>query len=216
VFSLTRPTAAEIDQQVATAANLPAAAPPLLSLLNGLDPAERLPFGFAHDCKRSCIGLGGSAFIAAKAAFKQWVIFDLGWVRVANPQASIAADQIVAVEAHTFGLWTLNLSRILEAVDSATRFGFVYATTAMHVEEGEERFLLEFDPASGDVCYEVEAVSRPRATLARIGFPITRAFQHKFSRDSHRRMCSEVSDEPPDARKYHQRNQKDTPFFIGN
>jgi uncharacterized protein (UPF0548 family) len=62
----------------------------------------------------------------------------------------------------------------------------------MHVEEGEELFLLEFDPATGQVSYQLEAVSRPRNLLARLGFPITRAFQHRFARDSHQRMLDKT------------------------
>jgi uncharacterized protein (UPF0548 family) len=120
-------------------------------------------------------------------------MFDLGWVRVANPSAAIHVDQVVAVEAHTLGLWTVNLSRIVKVVDSATVFGFIYATTSLHVEQGEERFLLEFDRETGDVWYELEAVSRPRAALARLGFPFTRAFQKRFARESHERMRRETT-----------------------
>jgi uncharacterized protein (UPF0548 family) len=120
-------------------------------------------------------------------------MFDLGWVRVANSDAAIAPEQIVAVETRTLRLWTLNLSRITQAVDSATKFGFVYATTAMHVEEGEERFLLDLDLATGEVYYDLEAVSRPRTALAQLGLPVTRSFQHRFSRESHLRMREEVA-----------------------
>jgi len=42
------------------------------------------------------------------------------------------------------------------------------------------------------VIYRLEAVSRPRAFLARLGFPITRSFQHRFVRDTHRRMHEQV------------------------
>lgn len=119
-------------------------------------------------------------------------MFDLGWVRVANSQVMIASGQIVAVEAHTLGLWTLNLSRITEVVDEPSHFGFVYATTEMHVEQGEERFLIELAPETGEVFYELEAVSRPRNWLARLGLPATRNFQHRFARDSHLRMAEEA------------------------
>lgn len=115
-------------------------------------------------------------------------MFDLGWVRVANPEARILLGQLVAVEAKSLGLSTVNVSRILEVVDTPKHFGFVYATTELHLEEGEERFLLEFDRSSGDVTYKLEAVSRPRSSLARLGWPVTRMFQHRFARDSHRRM----------------------------
>jgi uncharacterized protein (UPF0548 family) len=154
---------------------------------------DRLPFGFAQDRLRSRLGQGVPAFLAAKRAFERWVPFDLGWVRVANPESLIALGQIVAVEVKTLGRWTLNLSRIVETFDTATRFGFLYATTEKHVEEGEERFLLEFNPATGSVWYDLEAVSRPRHVLARLGLPVARAFQHRFARDSHRRMREETS-----------------------
>jgi uncharacterized protein (UPF0548 family) len=120
-------------------------------------------------------------------------MFNLGWVRVANPIAPIAMAQTVAVEAYTLGLWSLNFSRVLEVVDTPSFFGFLYATTEFHVEQGEERFLLEIDPASGDVKYTLEAVSRPRNDLARLCYPITRNFQHRFARDSHRHMSEVVS-----------------------
>jgi len=120
-------------------------------------------------------------------------MFDLGWARVANPGAAIEPGQIIAMEAHTLGLWTLNLSRIIETVDTVTRFGFLYATTPMHVEQGAERFLLEFDPTTGDVHYLLEAISRPRHLFARLGWPLSRTFQHQFVRESHRRMSKEAS-----------------------
>jgi hypothetical protein len=46
----------------------------------------------------------------------------------------------------------------------------MYTTTAFHVEEGQERFVIDFDPESESVSYEIEAVSRPRHILARIGY----------------------------------------------
>lgn len=191
MFTLTRPSATAVKKQIAAAATLPFVAPPLSSLNGGRAPDSRLPFGFARDFSRSRIGSGEAAFAAAKLAFERWAMFNLGWVRVANPEAIIAVGQLVAVEVHALGIWSLNLSRVTQAVDSPTRFGFIYATTEMHVEQGEERFLLEFDLASGDLFYQLEAVSRPRNSLAWLGFPVTRSFQHRFARDSHRRMLEE-------------------------
>jgi len=191
VFCLTKPSAAEIIGTVSAAvAPLPGASR-FLSLRSGLK-ARKLPFLFAHDYSRTCIGHGELAFRMASRAFESWAQFDLGWVRVVNPSASIDVGQIVAVEAQTLGLWSLNLSRIVEAERSATSLGFVYATTPMHVEEGEERFLLRFDPEDGGVWYELEAVSRPRDNFAWLGLPFTRLFQHKFAGDSHRRMRQAV------------------------
>lgn len=119
-------------------------------------------------------------------------MFDLGWVRVANLDARIAVGQLVAVEVHTLGLWSLNLSRITKTVNSGIAFGFVYATTGAHVENGEERFLLKFDPRNAEVWYDLEAVSSPQSMLARLGYPITRHFQHRFAQESLTKMLEEV------------------------
>lgn len=125
---------------------------------------------------------------------QHWRHFGLGWVTVANPEVAIRIGEIVAVIAHTAGLWSLNLSRIIEVRDDEANFGFVYATTSAHVEEGQERFLLTFDAESGSVDYLIEAVSRPSHPLARLAYPFTRAMQHRFSRESHIRMKSMITD----------------------
>lgn len=68
--------------------------------------------------------------------------------------------------------------------DTGHEFGFGYGTLTNHAEEGEEIFSLRFDEASGAVTYAIRAASKPRAALARIGYPVTRAFQARFRRDS--------------------------------
>lgn len=178
--------------QMTKGRSLPPACPSLLSLDTGLT-RTRLPLGFAHDRSTSVIGCGPVAFESARRAFQQWAQFDLGWVRIANPLTTIARGRLVAIEAHTAGLWSVNISRIMETVDSSTRFGFLYATTRMHVEEGEERFVVELDTASGQVSYRIEAVSRPRHWLARVGWPFARAMQKRFARDSHTQMRNLVA-----------------------
>ena len=62
---------------------------------------------------------------------------------------AIIPGELVAVEAHTVFVWSV-------------RFGFLYTTTSLHVEERQERFVLEFNADSGCVSYSIEAVSRPR------------------------------------------------------
>ena len=163
MFSLTRPTVTEIENQIAAARDLLVDEPGFLSLPYGLR-AGRLAYGFAHDHSRTLVGQGDDAFAAAKRAFERWAMFDLDWVSVSNPKALIVPGQMVAAEARTLGLWSLNLSRIANVLDTDDLFGFIYAATQMHVEQGEERFLLEFDTATGDVWYELEAVSCPRHT----------------------------------------------------
>jgi uncharacterized protein (UPF0548 family) len=186
VFRLFRPSEDEKRALLAAAREAPPASPHLLSLTEGFTGSQ--PKGFAHDLSRSEIGRGQDTFVAARKAFLQWVQFDLGWVQIANPSATIRPGQLVGVEAHTACLWSINLSRIAEIVDTSTRFGFMYTTTAFHIEEGQERFVIDFDSDTGSVSYLIEAVSRPRHPLARIGYPFSRATQHRFARDSHARM----------------------------
>jgi uncharacterized protein (UPF0548 family) len=163
----------------------------MLSIGGTLATVDRATF--AHDQSRSSLGFGDEVFASAKRAFVNWKMFDLGWVRVVNAAAPIECGQIIAVEVHSLGLWSGNLSRILETADSETQFGFLYSTTNQHVEQGEETFILRRNPETAEVSYELEAVSRPRHFLARLGFPMSRFFQHRFARDSHRRMREAVN-----------------------
>jgi uncharacterized protein (UPF0548 family) len=49
---------------------------------------------------------------------------------------------------------------------------------------GEEIFQVSIAPGSEEVTYEIRAVSKPRAALARIGYPYVRFCQSRFRRDS--------------------------------
>lgn len=196
MFRLTRPNEQEIEKLLAAACEARVSSPDLLTLADG--PIQTPPWGFAHDLSRTEIGRGDYAFAVARQAFQEWEQFNLGWVRIANSFPKIIPGELVAVEAHTAGLWSINFSRVVEVVDSLTRFGFLYATTALHVEEGRERFLIEFDPESERVLYLIEAISRPRHALALIGYPISRAMQRRFRRDSVARIrrCVAETDLP--------------------
>ena len=195
MFRLTRTKSQERTDLLAAAREASLTSPHLLTLKDG--PVGTLPRGFAHDRSYSSIGQGAQAFATAREVFRRWEQFNLGWVQVASPVPNIVPGELVAVEAHTAYLWSMNINRILEVVDSPTQFGFLYATTTLHVEEGQERFVIEFDTASESVFYLIEAISRPRHILARIGYPFSRAMQRRFGRDSHMRMRSCLLDHQP-------------------
>jgi uncharacterized protein (UPF0548 family) len=93
----------------------------------------------------------------------------------------------VAVVARLFGLWWLNACRIVYVVDEqgpVQRFGFAYGTLPGHAESGEERFTVEWREAAGAVWYDIQAFSRPRQVLARLGYPLARRLQRRFARGS--------------------------------
>lgn len=189
VFHLKRPTEAEIARAMAAARAIPVTGPEPMTLESG---RRRTARGFAHDESWSEIGRGERDFAAAREALRQWTQFDLGWVFVGGMPA-VAQGEMVAVVARACGLWSVNVSRIVETVDRPVKFGFVYATTAMHVEEGQERFVVEMDAESGAVSYRIEALSRPRHPLVWAAYPLGRAMQHRFARESHARMQGVVA-----------------------
>jgi uncharacterized protein (UPF0548 family) len=186
MVSLTRANQHQREELLADARKAPLSTPRLLTLEGGL--LGTLPEGFAHDCAYNCIGQGERAFATACEAFKKWEQFNLGWVQIAGPLPGILSGELVAVEAYTACLWSMNISRITEVIDTPTQFGFLYSTTPFHVEEGQERFVIELDAESGSVFYLIEAISRPRHIMARIGYPFSRAMQRRFRGDSYMRM----------------------------
>jgi uncharacterized protein (UPF0548 family) len=190
VFRLFRPSEDEKLKLLTTARETPVSSPHLLTLTDGALGTP--PKGFVHDLSRTEVGRGLQAFEAARDAFRRWQQFDLGWVQVLNPSAEISPGQLVGVEVHTVFLWSMSLNRLVETVDSPSRFGFMYATTALHVEQGQERFVIEFDPSTEAVSYLIEAVSRPRHPLARLAYPFSRAMQRRFARDSHARLRQNI------------------------
>ena len=177
------------------ALDLPPATPALLTLLTG-PIASQPPRGFVHDASNSELGRGPEVFERACQALSQWTQFDLGWVRVANPAVPVRSGSIIAVEAHTLGLWSLSINRITETVSTPYLFGFIHATTSMHAVEGRERFLLMHDPDTGTVTYSIEAISRPRHSLAKLAHPVTRIMQLRFAGDSHLRLRRIVKNDP--------------------
>ena len=86
--------------------------------------------------------------------------------------------------------------RIVYVVDEEgpiCRFGFAYGTLPDHAGTGEERFLIEWDRASGEVWYDILAFSRPQWLVARLGYPYMRRLQKRFGRESAAAMVRAVN-----------------------
>jgi uncharacterized protein (UPF0548 family) len=145
------------------------------------------PAGFSIDHTRVQLGVGGAVFQRGKRALDRWEHFSLGWIEAWPADAPIHRGEVVAVVARAFGQWSVNASRIVYVVDQTgptRRYGFAYGTLPGHVESGEERFIIEWDQATGTVWYDILAFSRPRHVLARIGYPLVRRLQKRFGRES--------------------------------
>ena len=142
------------------------------------------PSGYVVDHTRAKLGEGKAAFQTAQAALRNWAHFQLGWVEPCWPDTPIEPNQIVAVLARVFGIWSLNACRVIYVVQEEEKFGFAYGTLPDHVESGEERFNVEWNPDDDSVCYDILAFSRPNHFLTRIAYPMTRRLQKRFARDS--------------------------------
>jgi len=177
MFLLRKPSAETIRQFIDSQSELP-----FSYSQTGATQAQP-PAGFVVDHNRIQIGEGKETYDRAVAALKSWKQFELGWVGVVPSGLPIEVGTTVAVQAETFGVWSLSACRIVYVIDDANRFGFAYGTLPDHVECGEERFTVEWQP-DGSVWYDIFAFSRPHHLLAKLGRPLVRKWQKEFARES--------------------------------
>jgi len=146
------------------------------------------PVGYSVDHNCVQLGRGGACYEAACAALRRWEMFTLGWLQLCWPTTPVTTGATVGVLARVFGMYILNACRIVYVIDETTadytRFGFAYGTLPGHIEQGEERFLIEWRHADDTVWYDILAFSQPRHWLVRLGYPVARHYQTRFGRDS--------------------------------
>ncbi len=147
------------------------------------------PAGYVVDHTRVSLGRGRDVFERARVVLERWGQFDLGWVQARPEDTPLEPGAVVAVVARRFGLWWLSACRIVTVVDVSgppglSRFGFAYGTLPDHAGTGEERFLIEWDPATDEVWYDILAFSRPRWLVTRLGYPYMRWLQRRFGPES--------------------------------
>jgi len=180
MFLTHRPSPRELEEFMAASRQLPLS-------YEQVGIARESPKGFTVDEASAVVGNGQQAFERARIALAKWRHFDLGWVELFPRDAAIEPGTIVAVVVHHLGFWSLNGCRVVYGLGdmrTGANFGFAYGTLTNHSEMGEESFEVLLETESEEVVYKIRAVSKPRAALARIGYPITRVFQERFRRDS--------------------------------
>jgi len=149
---------------------------------------ELAPAGYIADHSRALLGHGERIWHNAVRAINTWEMFRMEWVQLCWPDVPITQGANVAVLARHFGFWSLNATRIVYTVNddssSIRKYGFAYGTLFDHSESGEERFLVEWHAHDESVWYDIFAFSRPRTTLAKLGYPLVRWLQHRFAKGS--------------------------------
>jgi len=180
MFLIRRPSQSEITKFLDQSRDLSLSYDPI-----GI--ARETPRGFNADLASAVIGHGRETFERAKNALAQWRHYRMGWVELFPSAASIEPGTNVAVLVRHMGFWSLNGCRVVYGVGdrhAGSSFGFAYGTLTNHAELGEEIFEVRLEPESEAVIYRIQAVSRPHAAMAWIGYPIARYFQERFRRDS--------------------------------
>ena len=180
MFSLTRPSANRIERFLRESESLALTYTPV-----GL--ARTGGHGFCQDYTEVLLGRGDDVFARAWAGLQAWRQFDFSWVALsaAGPPTTVGTN--LAVLIRHLGFWSLNGGRIvytLEDDERTVRRGYAYGTLTNHAERGEEIFEVRMARDTGEVCYAIHAVSRPRTPLAWCGYPVARVLQHRFRRDS--------------------------------
>jgi uncharacterized protein (UPF0548 family) len=188
VFLAQRPSAQVIERFLSDCDGRPLSYRPVGLARTGGD-------GFNLDEHVAIIGAGEAAFARASKAIGDWRHFELGWVELFPAGAAIVPGTVVAVLIRHLGFWSLNGCRVVYPIGTpgGAEFGFAYGTLISHGECGEEIFQVNYDAATGDVVYRIRAVSRPRAALARLGYPLARRLQARFRRDSAAAMSRAVA-----------------------
>jgi uncharacterized protein (UPF0548 family) len=143
-----------------------------------------MPAGYAIDRNREYLGRG--VFASARSQLRAWRMMP-PWTAAEPAQVPIEEGRVFVVLVNALGMWWINPARIVYVIDEPRRFGFAYGTLPGHAESGEERFLVE-ELDDGAVWYDVSAFSRPRFWGARVAYPLTRALQKQFARDSRAAM----------------------------
>lgn len=190
MISFREPTEARIRHFLQAQRSLHFSYPEVGASRNGAPP------GYPINRHRGRLGAGMETFMRAREALQRWEMYQLGWTRLLWPEARIAEGTVVGVLGHHFGLWSLNACRIAYVIEeedrSLRRYGFAFGTLPGHVEQGEERFTLEWHGDDDSVWYEVFAFARPAHPLAKVGRPFVGMVQKRFAADSLRAMAAAV------------------------
>lgn len=144
------------------------------------------PAGYNVDHNTVRLGRGEDVWTRACAALKGWRMFPAGWTAIEPTGEPVRVGLTLTMQARGYGLWWMNGCRIVYVVEETgpvRRFGFAYGTLATHVEQGEERFLVEMRE-DGSVWYDLRAFSRPRFWPVKMMKPLARRLQRRFVRES--------------------------------
>lgn len=139
--------------------------------------ADGVPPGFDVLRVRRTIGQGADRFENAKEAIRDWAGHRRAGAILQPERQDLTVGNDVALALRIWPLWVTATCRVVAVVDEPHRFGFAYGTLPHHPASGEEAFTVRRDPTTDEVELEIFALSRPASRLAKLGGPVSRAFQ---------------------------------------
>ena len=142
------------------------------------------------------LGAGRDLYERARDALADWRHFEIPWLELHRAGTSVQAGQVVATLISLAGVWSLNPCRVVYTELSPSpdnTAAFAYGTLRGHVERGEERFAVSFDPESEQVRYEIVAFSRPAIPITRLASPLARRLQRRFAASSAEALAQAVA-----------------------
>ena len=144
---------------------------------------ESLEVSYDVDRNQFSLGTGRDLFERARSSLMSWRHFDIPWLELYGAKEQVSSGHVVATLTRAAAIWYLNPCRVVYTEgtsDSASDAAFAYGTLPGHVERGEERFRVHFNPITDQVTYEVVAFSRPAILLSKIGHRWVRRIQKRF------------------------------------
>ena len=187
-FSITKPQRNEINRLITAQGSLPYSYPEI-GASRDLHPDtmefSHLPYRINHHRVR--LGCGEDAFLRAREAMENWVMFRLNWIEFCWPETPLQAGANIAILGRVKQVWFFNVSRIVYRIDEEdghiTRFGFGAGTLPGHVVRGEERFMVEWDQKEGGVWYELLSFSQESHPIVTVSGGL-HAAQKRFAGES--------------------------------
>jgi uncharacterized protein (UPF0548 family) len=141
----------------------------------GATAHKPLPDGYHH--VRASRSLGVVDFDEVAEAVMTWQMQERSGVnRVSGPSRATRGADV------TFRFFGQKVPcRVVDVVDEPDRRGFAYGTLPGHPETGEERFVVDRDPATGEVTVTVTAFSNPALWRTKLAGPVGRLLQRAMT-----------------------------------
>ncbi len=140
----------------------------------------RGPSGYRRDRAEVSLGARAETFNRAFDALVNWRAHTGAGFGVFPPTTVQDGATVVLYRRVAVGYITV-CCRVVYMITESGRQGFAYGTLPLHLEEGEQAFVIEQD-ANGHARFVIESLSRPAHPVTRAAYPMTRLMQRAVTR----------------------------------